>query len=231
MGILADHEIRNALEEGRLAIEPFDDEQIQPASIDLRLGPEAFRASDDDKQRLTEGDVLKLPAAETALVLTLERIEMGEGLAGSIGLRSSFTRRGIDLLAGPQIDPGFEGPLHVFLINLSPTDIIIEYGEPFLTIEIQELSEVASSTYSGKYQMEDHITADEIRDIREDEGIALSEAVKAMRNIARDVNAMEETVESLSNEMKWQMRIVVGLLAALVIGVLGTVVGYVFGVI
>lgn len=220
MGVLADHEIRRAIDDGRLVIDPLNEDNIEPASVDLTLGPEAFRASDDDKQRLSDGDVLSLPAGESALVLTKEHIEVSEGLAGQIGLRSSFTRRGIDLLAGPQIDPGFQGPLHVYLINLSPSDIIIEYGEPFLTVEIQELAEAAESTYQGKYQSDPHITGDEIRDIREGEGMALSEAVKAMRNMARDVNAMEETVEDLSSEMKWMMRFVVGALSALVIGIL-----------
>lgn len=225
MGVLADHEIMEAIDDGQLVINPLNEDNIEPASVDLTLGPEAFRASDDDKQRLSEGDVLSLPAGESALVLTKETVEMGEGLAGQIGLRSSFTRRGIDLLAGPQIDPGFQGPLHVYLINLSPSDIIIEYGEPFLTVEIQELGEDAESTYKGKYQAEPHITGDEIRDIREGEGMALSEAVKAMRNMARDVNAMEETVEDLSSEMKWMMRFVVGTLATLVVGILANMAG------
>lgn len=225
MGILGDQEIKKAVEDGSLVIEPYVEDMVKPASIDLTLGSEAFRASDDDKLFLEEGDVLKIPAAETALVLTRERIEMGSDLAGSIGLRSSFSRRGIDLLAGPQIDPGFRGPLHVFLINLSPSEIIIEFGEPFLTVEIHRLDEPVESPYDGRFQELDHITAEEMRDIREGEGIALSEAVKAMRNIARDVNSMEETVESLSKEMKWQMRFVVALLGALVIGILGSLIG------
>ena len=39
--ILSDRDIKKALAEGRIAIEPLDepDVQIQPASVDLRMGP------------------------------------------------------------------------------------------------------------------------------------------------------------------------------------------------
>lgn len=198
MGTLSDEAIRRALDEGEISIEPFDEEQIQPASIDLSMGHEAFLGKEDEKRFLDEGDVLVLPAGATAIVLTRERIAVGDEIAGNIGLRSHFTRKGIDLLSGPQIDPGFEGPLHLVLINLSPSQKIIEFGERLVTVEFRRLSGPAAETYSGKYQAVDHITAEEIRDLKEGEGIALSEAVKAMQNIAKDVSALQETVDNLS---------------------------------
>ncbi|MGQ3278595.1 MAG: 2'-deoxycytidine 5'-triphosphate deaminase domain-containing protein, partial [Shinella sp.] len=43
-GILADNAIRGLFDSGRLKSEaPLDDDQIQPASLDLRLGAIAFR--------------------------------------------------------------------------------------------------------------------------------------------------------------------------------------------
>lgn len=198
MGTLSDHKIRDAMEDGDITIEPVDDISIEPASIDLTLGHEAFIGKDDDKMRLETGDILALPAGATAIVLTQERISLSNDIAGNIGLRSEFTRKGIDLLSGPQIDPGFEGHLHVVLINLSPSQKIIEFGERFVTVEFRELTEPVEEPYDGEYQTEDRITSDEIRDLKEGEGIALSEAVKAMQNIAQDVNALQETVDQMS---------------------------------
>lgn len=227
MGTLSDSAIRKALEEGEIHIEPLEDAKVEPASVDLTLGHEAFLGKEDEKRHLDEGDVLSLPAGATAIVLTQERIELGDTIAGNIGLRSHFTRKGIDLLSGPQIDPGFAGPLHLVLINLSPSQQVIEFGERFVTIEFRRLSDPVADTYSGRYQTQEHITAEEIRDLKEGEGIALSEAVKAMQNIAKDVNALQQTVDQLSDTvatnsdnadryMQWFLRAVIALVATVV---------------
>jgi len=43
-GVLADHELRVAVREGWVRSEPpVADEQFQPASLDLRLGPLAYQ--------------------------------------------------------------------------------------------------------------------------------------------------------------------------------------------
>lgn len=235
MGTLSDKSIRRALDEGKIAIDPLDEDNIEPASVDLTLGNEAFLGRDDEKRWLDEGDMLVLPPGATGIVLTRERIELGNTIAANIGLRSHFTRRGIDILSGPQIDPGFEGPLHLVLINLSPSQQVIEFGEPFVTIEFRRLSEPVDAGYSGRYQTQEHITAEEIRDLKEGEGIALSEAVKAMQTIARDVSALQDTVDQLSDTvsensenadryMKWFVRSVFALVAA-VIMLLSIIVG------
>lgn len=225
---LSDDEIARAIEGGALGIEPFTADNVQPASIDLTLGAEAFIASHDDKTLLNEGDVLVLPPGEMALVLTRERLSLGIDYAATIGLRSHFARKGIDLLAGPQVDPGFQGPLHIVLINLSPSQQVIAHGEPFLTLEIHRLSEPASRRYTGEYQAQTSITASEIRDLKKGEGIALSEVVKAMRNIAKDVDSLdksvarlEQSVSQLTRNVDWYMRIFTVTIVILVAGVLG----------
>lgn len=218
---LTSQEIRQALEEGEMVIEPFTENHLEPASIDLSLGHEAFLASGDDKIILEEGSVLTLPPGEMALILTRERLSLGLQHTATIGLRSKFARKGIDLLAGPQVDPGFEGPLHIVLINLSPSQQVIEFGEAFLTLEIHRLSTEASKRYSGDYQSQTTITAQEIRDLKKGEGIALSEAVKAMRTIAQDVDALEKSVSRLTRNVDRYMQIFVATIVALVVGVLG----------
>lgn len=198
MPTLTAREIEQAIEDGDIVLNPFDETNLEPASIDLTLGNEAFLASDDDKTFLDEGSVLTLPPGEMSLVLTRENLSLGLQYAATIGLRSKFARKGVDLLAGPQVDPGFQGPLHIALINLSPSQQVIENGEAFLTLEIHRLSEEAGERYSGDYQAQSTITSKEIRDLKKGEGIALSEAVKAMRTIAQDVSSLENTVDGLS---------------------------------
>lgn len=221
MGVLSDKQIVEAVEEGHIEIDPFVEDNVQPASVDFTLGPEAFRASDDDKMILEPGDVLTLRPGEMAILLTREDVKLSAEYAATIGLRSRFTRKGIDLLAGPQVDPGFDGPLHIVLINLSPSEQVIEHGERFLTLEFRKLREPSDTTYTGQYQSQSTITAEEIRDLKKGEGIALSEAVKAMQTIARDVDALETSVTRLTKNVDRYMQIFIATIVTLVAGVLG----------
>lgn len=224
MSTLSDTGIRDAIDRGELQIAPFEEENLEPASVDLTLGDEAFRASDDDKITLSEGDTLTLPPGEMALVLTREQLEVGTEIAGNIGLRSYFARKGIDLLSGPQVDPGFRGPLHIVLLNLSPSKLLIEYGEPFLTVEFRRLDEASAEAYDGSYQAQSVITPEEMRDLKEGQGIALSDAVKAMQNIARDVSTLQESVTELSSNADRYMKLYVRSIMALVGAVISLVV-------
>lgn len=225
--LLSNKEMQKKIEKGNIEIEPAPpDEAIQPASVDLSLGGEAYRAGDDQKTELSEGDILHLPAGGLAVVLTRETVRLDPNIAGNIGLRSKYTRKGVDLLAGPQIDPGFEGPLHLTLINLSPSPIALSYGDRFCTVEFHELPEEVGESYAGQYQGQTSITTAEIRDISEKE-LTLSEVVKNTRNIARDISEMKKTINRLSTRVDYQMTIFL----VAVITLIGSVIAKIIGVI
>jgi len=154
-----------------------------------------------------------------ALIITREELKLGPRIVGHFGLRSYFTRKGLVLLAGPQIDPGFEGTLHVVLCNLSPTEISLSYGEPFCTAEFHELSTAVERPYAGDYQRQKGITPQEVTDIRQRRGYALSDVIKNMQTIAQDIGTLKASVEKLTSRTDKYMLIFVSSLAALVIGV------------
>ncbi len=145
-----------------------------------------------------------------------------------MGLRSEFTRRGLVLLAGPQIDPGFDAYLHIAVCNLSPTELSLSYEEPFLTVEFHELPEPVEHPYSGTYQNQENITPKEIRDIKERRGYALSEVIKNMQRIASDISGLKDAVtkfsdaeSKLSQQVDKQMGIFVKTIIALAISIVG----------
>jgi dCTP deaminase len=136
-GILPSHVLKRLLEQGReiTAAEPFAPGQIQPASIDLRLGPVAYRvrasflpgpaATVEDKLKavfmhevdLTEGAVLE--AGCVYIVPLLERAEFSARVSGGANPKSStgridvFTRLITD--RAPSFDrvaAGYRGPLY-----------------------------------------------------------------------------------------------------------------------
>ncbi len=131
------------------------------------------------------------------------------------------------MLAGPQIDPGFEGNIHIAVCNLSPTEISLAYDEPFFTIEFHELPEPVEHPYSGGCQYQDKITLKEIKDIRERRGYALSDVIKNMQSIASDISVLRSAVTdfskseaNLSRQVNKYMAIFVTTIVALTIGVL-----------
>src|SRR4051812_28147054 len=135
-GILPSHVLKRLLEQSReiTAAEPFAPGQIQPASIDLRLGPVAYRvrasflpgpaATVEDKLKtvfmhevdLTEGAVLE--AGSVYIVPLLERAEFSARVSGGANPKSStgridvFTRLITDYAPSfDRIEAGYRGPL------------------------------------------------------------------------------------------------------------------------
>jgi dCTP deaminase len=136
-GILPSHVLKRLLDQGReiTASEPFAPGQIQPASIDLRLGPIAYRvrasflpgpaATVEDKLKtvfmhevdLSEGAVLE--AGCVYIVPLLERAEFSARISGGANPKSStgridvFTRLITDYAPSfDRVEPGYRGPLY-----------------------------------------------------------------------------------------------------------------------
>ncbi|AXC49785.1 2'-deoxycytidine 5'-triphosphate deaminase [Paracoccus suum] len=135
-GVLPDRALRALIADGGLsASRPIDPDQVQPASLDLRLGTWAIRLRasflagqgrrvDDrlpdfqmHRMDLTDGAVLEKGCVY--LVPLLERARLPEGLEGVANAKSSTGR--LDLLTrlvadgGTEFDrlaPGYDGPLY-----------------------------------------------------------------------------------------------------------------------
>jgi dCTP deaminase len=136
-GILPSHVLKRLLEQGRevTASEPFTKGQIQPASIDLRLGAVAYRvrasflpgpaATVEDKLKtvfmheidLSDGAVLE--AGCVYIVPLLERAEFSARISGGANPKSStgridvFTRLITDYAPSfDRVEAGYRGPLY-----------------------------------------------------------------------------------------------------------------------
>ena len=136
-GILPSHVLKRLITSGRevAAAEDFTDAQIQPASIDLRLGPVAYRvrasflpgpnATVEEKLAsvfmhevdLTHGAVLETGCVY--IVPLLERADFSARISGVANPKSStgridvFTRLITDRAqAFDRVEPGYRGPLY-----------------------------------------------------------------------------------------------------------------------
>ena len=157
--ILSDLDIRDFMNSGDIVISNFTGE-LEPASYDLRVGAEGM--TKEGVLNIAEKKYIKIPRGATSVIYPLERIKLSNRLAARYGLRSQFARKGLILLSGPQIDPGFEGVLSITIFNAGTSEVVLSYQEIFATIEFCILKTPASKGYAGPYQMQEKITSEEI---------------------------------------------------------------------
>lgn len=181
--VLSDRDIRVALSEKRITIDPIQDSDIQPASVDVHLDRKilVFRNSrrpfidiHEDVSDLTEmveikdGTPFILHPGEFVLGSTLESIGLADNLVARLEGKSSLGRIGllIHSTAG-YVDPGWNGNLTLELSNVNNLPITLYYGMKIGQISFTELSSPSdrpygSSDLGSKYQGQKEPTASRI---------------------------------------------------------------------
>ncbi len=171
--LLSDRDIRAHVESGRLGIDPFDPQMVQPSSVDVRLDG-LFRVFNntrythiDPRQRQDELTTLVEPAEGEPFVLhpgefvlgsTLEVCTLPDDLAGRLEGKSSLGRLGLltHSTAG-FIDPGFSGHITLELSNVANLPITLWPGMKIGQLCLFRLTSPAENPYGSsavgsKYQ-------------------------------------------------------------------------------
>lgn len=118
---LADADIEFLREIQYLDIEPWNPDQLQPASYDLTLGP-YWRLpweSEDVRHEMTPEGFL-LPPGEFILLHTAETVTLNARTVGFVCGKSSRAREGFQIESAGLVDPGFSGQLVLEVKNLLP---------------------------------------------------------------------------------------------------------------
>jgi dCTP deaminase len=161
--VLSDRDIRAEIEAGRIVIDPFIPEAVQPSSVDLHLDRRfrVFRNSRypfidvrADQPELTElveiggDDPFILHPGEFVLGSTYERVALPNDLVARLEGKSSLGRLGllIHSTAG-YVDPGWEGNLTLELSNVANLPITLYDGMKIGQISFQRLSSPAEVSY------------------------------------------------------------------------------------
>jgi len=217
--MLSDTEIKAAVASREIVLEPFDATRVEPASYDLRVGTWAFSSSLKEKSNLSQKGMLVIEAGEFAVVESRERVELAPNIAAQLGLRSEYARRGLLMLSGPQIDPGFQGILVVRLVNVAPTSVAVAYEAPFLTAQFFRLATPVAKPYSGPYQGQAGISDRDMQELLKTEGLTLGEVLKTLTALAKDVAQLSTSVAELRGSvgrLTWSVPLLVGLGMAIV---------------
>lgn len=138
--LLSDNGIKEAMEKGQIKMEFFEPKMLQSASYDMRIGKRLLVSGNEHEIDLEKEGSFNLKAGEFALLTTVENITLDNIIVGHIGLKSYYTRKGVIVLAGLQIDPGFSGILILGVYNASSRKISLEYQNPICTVEFYKLA-------------------------------------------------------------------------------------------
>jgi dCTP deaminase len=160
--VLTDKEIIKCVEEGRLKIDRFIENHVQPASIDLTLGNKYVNQQKydhpisiiDSKVEYEEylNDNNTLFPGEFVLATTDEIITLDNSLVGFVEGRSSVGRFGISIQNASVIQPGFSGRITLELFNASKNMIKLSKGMRICQLILMETKSPCEKGYAGKYQ-------------------------------------------------------------------------------
>jgi dCTP deaminase len=138
VGVLVNHQIVRAVKDGIIGIDPFDETNVQMASIDLTLDDFVITGDGDKVDVSDQGFVLK--GGRVVNVSTKEWVELPQDYIGRVGAMARLASLGIITSHGFQIDPGFKGNLHFCIFNAGLRDFELRGGASIISVEIMPLS-------------------------------------------------------------------------------------------
>ncbi|MCC7264708.1 MAG: dCTP deaminase [Candidatus Latescibacteria bacterium] len=170
--ILSDTTLRKMLQSGELLVEPITPEQIQPASIDLRLSDHFLKVNENtlevirldtemQYEELHQREIV-IPPHSFLLATTREYIRLPNDLTAFVEGRSSIGRIGLFIQNAGWVDPGFEGTITLELYNANRLPIRLQEGRRICQLVFARMDQVADRPYQGKYQFQQRATGSRI---------------------------------------------------------------------
>jgi dCTP deaminase len=167
MAVLSDRDLKKLLAQGKLVLGGVPSEQINPSSIDLRLGNKfrIFKHSEithiDPSQKIPEnltelieksdGEPFIIHPGEFILGMTKECVSVPPDLTARLDGKSSWGRLGIVIhsTAGT-VDPGFEGNLALEITNISQVPVCLRPGARIAKITFEQLTSESELPYNKR---------------------------------------------------------------------------------
>ena len=160
--ILSDKKILELLSTRELIIDPINLEQIQPASVDIRLGNHFLKLDENSIESMTlteeiryisfESDEVIIPPHSFLLATTREYIKLPGNLTAFVEGRSSIGRMGLFIQNAGWVDPGFEGEITLELYNANRLPIKLKSDRRICQLVFASMDQYALNPYKGKYQ-------------------------------------------------------------------------------
>lgn len=163
--LLSDRDIHAQVDAGRVALEPWDPQMVQPSSVDFRLD-RYFRLFDNHKYAvidpsLDQPDLTRLVQVEPdetfvlhpgefVLGSTYETITLPDDVAARVEGKSSLGRLGLLTHATAGfVDPGFTGHVTLELSNVATLPIVLHPGMKIGQLCFFQLSSPSEHPYGS----------------------------------------------------------------------------------
>jgi dCTP deaminase len=171
--ILSGKSILSKINKKELEISPLTNEQVQPASVDLRLGDHFVTIDDYNENVITlnepvayrkiipRNERIILPPQTFILATTVETISLPNNVTAFVEGRSSIGRLGLFIQNAGWVDPGFKGQITLELFNANRLPIELTIGRRICQLVFAEVNEEAEP-YKGKYLNQRGATSSEI---------------------------------------------------------------------
>lgn len=150
------------IEEGTLKIAPIEEGQVQPASVDIRLGNTFSIVEDSPSGIITLENEIKYKTITTntyillpnqfVLATTMEYFDLPNDLTAFVEGRSSLGRMGLFIQNAGWVDPGFKGEITLELYNANRCAIELKAGRRVGQLVFAKMDNEALNPYNGKYQ-------------------------------------------------------------------------------
>lgn len=169
MFMLGKSQILGEIAKGNIVFTPFNQNNVGPVSVDLRLGRKfrVFERSgrgpfavdeglDADsfsrRMELTGSEVLEVEPGELVLGCTLERLKLSSSIAGQLTGRSRFARAGLAVhVSSSLVQPGVNNVQVLEIVNNSPFSLDLVPGVRICQVTFQRVEGV-SGEYTGKFK-------------------------------------------------------------------------------
>jgi deoxycytidine triphosphate deaminase len=146
MPLLNKEDIAARIARNELLLKPARDEtgavRVEPASYDLRAGvvlwkedtTEEIKEKVFDEVNTAQDSLVTLKPGQMVFVLTHEDLKLPVDVAGTVYSRNKLQKKNILALNAGHIDPGYQGPVLIRLINLGANPWSIRLGEAVFTV-------------------------------------------------------------------------------------------------
>ncbi len=140
-GVLVNHQIKKAVRDGVIGIEPFAAQHLQAASINLTLN-DILTTAGGDRINIGRRNGFLLEPGRSINATTKERIELPRDYLGRIGAVARLADLGILVATAFQIEPGFKGRVSFCLFNATKRSFRLRPQDPALSLEIVRLAAI-----------------------------------------------------------------------------------------
>ncbi|MCD7781271.1 MAG: dCTP deaminase [Methanosphaera sp.] len=189
MAILSDIDIKKCLEKKHIIIDPIlSDKQIQPSSVDLRIGNEfkGFKITSRpyidpfdktslesymDSVNISDDEPFIIHPGEFTLATTYETVKLPSDIVARVEGRSSIGRLGITMhVTAGYIDPGFEGKITLEISNIGKMPVALYPQQRVCQIVFETMTSPSAKPYGhidrdSKYMKQ---TGPQVSKIKED---------------------------------------------------------------